>query len=210
MSPIACVLPPQREAPWLRLCAALTACSLAAPVTMAWLLSNGAPVSMGREPKVTSAGDYRFFAGWRSDPFFFDAMGALNGFKFTGNDYFADKNVASIVLEVPNSKLGSANLRLVGPNRGRRVRKLGAGRPRLARLTGTLPCRRRETCVYHGRAGERRTLHPRLRTFTAACWWIHAAGSNAGRRHPAARRAALPARSRSIVPDQWPGAYRRR
>src|SRR5271169_3648347 len=29
----------------------------------------GAPVSMAREAHVTSAGDYRFFAGWRGDPF---------------------------------------------------------------------------------------------------------------------------------------------
>ena len=70
------------------------------------------PVSTGSEPKVTSAGDYRFFAGWRSDPFFFDAQGAINNLKFTGQDFFADKNVASIVLELPNSKLGSANLKL--------------------------------------------------------------------------------------------------
>lgn len=68
---------------------------------------EGAPVSTGREPKVTDAGDYRFFAGWRSDPFFFDAQGALNGLKFTGQDFFADKNVAAIVLEVPTSELGS-------------------------------------------------------------------------------------------------------
>jgi hypothetical protein len=71
------------------------------------VIVEGAPVSTGREPKVTDAGDYRFFAGWRSDPFFFDAQGALNGLKFAGQDFFADKNVASIVLEVPNSKLGS-------------------------------------------------------------------------------------------------------
>jgi hypothetical protein len=66
-----------------------------------------APVSTGPDPTVTDAGDYRFFAGWRSDPFFFDAQGALNGLKFTGHDFFADKNVASIVLEVPNAKLGT-------------------------------------------------------------------------------------------------------
>src|SRR3984893_7100667 len=30
---------------------------------------EGAPVSTGREARVTEAGDYRFFAGWRSDPF---------------------------------------------------------------------------------------------------------------------------------------------
>src|ERR1700758_631987 len=29
---------------------------------------EGAPVSIGREARVTDAGDYRFFAGWRSDP----------------------------------------------------------------------------------------------------------------------------------------------
>jgi Domain of unknown function (DUF4331) len=29
---------------------------------------EGAPVSTGREARVTEAGDYRFFAGWRSDP----------------------------------------------------------------------------------------------------------------------------------------------
>jgi hypothetical protein len=68
---------------------------------------EGAAVSTGRQATVTEAGDYRFFAGWRSDPFFFDAQGALNGLKFTGQDFFADKNVCSIVLEMPNSKLGS-------------------------------------------------------------------------------------------------------
>jgi Domain of unknown function (DUF4331) len=55
---------------------------------------------------VTEAGDYRFFAGWRSDPFFFDRRGAVNSLQFTGDDFFADKNVCSIVLEVPNSALG--------------------------------------------------------------------------------------------------------
>src|SRR5882757_2858866 len=32
-------------------------------------LVEGAPVSTGREARVTETGDYRFFAGWRSDPF---------------------------------------------------------------------------------------------------------------------------------------------
>jgi hypothetical protein len=67
---------------------------------------EGAPVSTGREARVTEAGDYRFFAGWRSDPFFFDRQGALNNLQFTGDDFFADKDVCSIVLEVPNSALG--------------------------------------------------------------------------------------------------------
>ena len=67
---------------------------------------EGAPVSTGREAQVTEAGDYRFFAGWRSDPFFFDRRGALNNLQFTGDDFFADQDVCSIVLEVPNSALG--------------------------------------------------------------------------------------------------------
>ena len=71
-----------------------------------------APVSTGREARVTEAGDYRFFAGWRSDPFFFDTMGALNNLQFTGDDFFTDKDVCSIVLEVPNTALGSGSMGL--------------------------------------------------------------------------------------------------
>jgi hypothetical protein len=73
---------------------------------------EGARVSTAREALVTQAGDYRFFAGWRSDPFFFDTMGALNNLQFTGDDFFADKDVCSIVLEVPNSALGSGKIGL--------------------------------------------------------------------------------------------------
>jgi Domain of unknown function (DUF4331) len=71
------------------------------------VIVEGVPVSAGAETRVTEAGDYRFFAGWRGDPFFFDVSGALNNLQFTGDDYFADKDVCSIVLEVPNSALGS-------------------------------------------------------------------------------------------------------
>ena len=73
---------------------------------------EGAPVSTGLDSLVTEAGDYRFLAGWRSDPFFFDTMGALNNLQFTGDDFFADKDVCSIVLEVPNSALGSGTMGL--------------------------------------------------------------------------------------------------
>ena len=73
---------------------------------------DGAPVSTGIEAHVTSAGEYRFFAGWRSDPFFFDTIGALNNLQFTGDDFFADKDACSIVLEVPNSALGSGKVGL--------------------------------------------------------------------------------------------------
>jgi Domain of unknown function (DUF4331) len=68
------------------------------------IVEQGA-VSTGWEARVTNAGDYRFFAGWRSDPFFFDMQGALNNLQFTGDDFFADKDICSIVLEVPNYDL---------------------------------------------------------------------------------------------------------
>jgi len=73
---------------------------------------EGAPASTGPVARVTEAGDYRFFAGWRSDPFFCDVEGAKNNLQFTGDDFFADKNVCSIVLEVPNSALGANKIRL--------------------------------------------------------------------------------------------------
>ena len=65
------------------------------------------PVSVGREAVVTKVGDYCFFFGWRSDPFFFDAKGNFNHMQFTGDDFFKDKNVCSIVFELPNSALGN-------------------------------------------------------------------------------------------------------
>src|SRR5262245_40750076 len=71
------------------------------------VIVEGVPVSMGREARVTEAGDYRFFSGWRSDPFFFDANGLFNGMQFTGDDFFADKDICGIVLELPNSALGT-------------------------------------------------------------------------------------------------------
>jgi hypothetical protein len=72
------------------------------------ILVEDASVSTGPEGRVTEAGEYRFFAGWRSDPFFFDAEGVLNDFQFTGQDFFADKDVCSIVLELPNHALGAS------------------------------------------------------------------------------------------------------
>jgi hypothetical protein len=65
------------------------------------------PVSMDREALVVEADDHRFFAGWRSDPFFFDPIGAINDFHFSGKDNFIDKDVCSIVLELPRSALGA-------------------------------------------------------------------------------------------------------
>src|SRR5882724_4166879 len=76
------------------------------------VIIDGAQVSIGREAGVTEAGDIRFFAGWRSDPFFCDVEGAKNNLQFTGDDFFANKDVCSIVLELPNSALGVKEVRL--------------------------------------------------------------------------------------------------
>ena len=76
------------------------------------IIVEGAPVSTSPEARVTESGEHRFFAGWRSDPFFFDVPGAMNGLQFTGDDFFADKDVCSIVLEVPNSTLAPKRLGL--------------------------------------------------------------------------------------------------
>jgi len=67
----------------------------------------GAPASFGREPIITQRGAHKFFAGIRSDPFFFDLLGFIDDFNFTHGDFFVDKNVFGIVLEVPNSALGA-------------------------------------------------------------------------------------------------------
>ena len=74
------------------------------------VIVEGVPVSTGTETRVAEAGGYRFFAGWRSDPFFFDVEGALNNLQFTGHDGFADADICSIVLEVPNSALGGKKM----------------------------------------------------------------------------------------------------
>jgi hypothetical protein len=76
------------------------------------VIIEDAPVSTGSEARITEAGDHRLFAGWRSDPFFFDVQGARNDLQFTGDDFLADKDVCSIVLEVPNSVLGLKRLGL--------------------------------------------------------------------------------------------------
>ncbi len=70
------------------------------------VIFNGSPVSMGHEAQVTESGANRLFSGWRSDPFFFDVDGVLNKMQFTGKDWFLDKDVCSIALEMPVSELG--------------------------------------------------------------------------------------------------------
>ena len=58
---------------------------------------SNAPVSVGGEVQIVAVDGYRFFAGLRSDPTFFDGAGMRNAFQFTGHDSFADRNVFGIV-----------------------------------------------------------------------------------------------------------------
>ena len=61
-----------------RRCAASKARRPPGPATAGRSSSKQHPSRRAGAHGVTEAGDYRFFAGWRSDPFFFDTRGALN------------------------------------------------------------------------------------------------------------------------------------
>ena len=85
----------------------------------------GAEVSFGAEPQIAQSGAYTFFAGNRSDAFFFDYDGIKNLFDtsggrnftaphlggtspWTGQDSNTESNVFSTVLELPTSELGAS------------------------------------------------------------------------------------------------------
>jgi hypothetical protein len=81
-------------------------------------------VSFGARPNIVAVGGYKFFAGARSDAFFFDFDGIKNLFNteggrnftaphvggespWTGVDSNTEGNVFSMVLELPTSELGA-------------------------------------------------------------------------------------------------------
>ncbi|OBF47869.1 hypothetical protein A5787_10010 [Mycobacterium sp. 852002-50816_SCH5313054-b] len=85
---------------------------------------SGLQVSFGPEPNIATSGDMTFFAGARSDAFFFDFDGIKNLFDtsggrnftaphlggespWTGVDSNTEANVFSTVLELPTSALGA-------------------------------------------------------------------------------------------------------
>ena len=70
-------------------------------------LTDSLPVSFDGTARPVQAGAVRLCTGLRSDPFFADVEGALHGFVWSGHDDFADNNVDSIALEVPNDMLGA-------------------------------------------------------------------------------------------------------
>ena len=86
---------------------------------------DGVPVSFGKESMIADSNGYRFFAGSRSDAFFFDFDGIKNLFDITGGRNFTaphlgakspwtgidsniQANVFGIVLELPTAQLGAA------------------------------------------------------------------------------------------------------
>jgi uncharacterized protein DUF4331 len=71
------------------------------------VLISGAPVGFDASARPVQAGRVRLFTGVRSDPFFADADGSFHGFQWTGQDAFADRNILSIALEVPNDMLSA-------------------------------------------------------------------------------------------------------
>jgi hypothetical protein len=73
-------------------------------------MDDGRSTAFGAAPNIVTVGDVKAFAGRRDDPFFFDldAFRGLNGRTFCDghqNDFFAGRNVSSIVLELPSSML---------------------------------------------------------------------------------------------------------
>src|SRR3954467_10834487 len=71
------------------------------------VLISGTPVGFDGEAQAVEGGPVRLFIGVRSDPFFADADGSFHGFRWTGQDAFADRNIQSIALEVPNDMLSA-------------------------------------------------------------------------------------------------------
>jgi hypothetical protein len=141
------------------------------------IIVEDAPVSMGREALVSTKGDYRFFAGWRSDPFFFDTLGALDELRFTGHDFFHDKDVCSFVIELPNMALGAGPVRLwartMDGGIGRYVQVERGARPQQAVF---LPGDQQ----HGGRARRRRAFRRHLRALARTCRRLRTGRSTAG------------------------------
>jgi Domain of unknown function (DUF4331) len=94
------------------------------PEAVGTKIISDAEVSLGPVPNVIKAGNYTFFAGARSDAFFFDYDGIKNLYDTSGKKNFTDMhvglkhpwsgvdsnteaNIFSQVLELPTSELGA-------------------------------------------------------------------------------------------------------
>ena len=169
------------------------------------VIFEGAPVSTGSDTQVTEAGAYSFFAGWRSDPFFFDVDGALHDLQFTGHDYFGDQDVCSIVLEVPNSALSLKKMGLWVRTLDGASGEMGSGGSRCATQSDPLPRWRAECRLSRCGARRRCPFHPGIRARARAYRWLYAGGSNAGGIDAAAGRAPLRSYAAGVLPGKWPG-----
>src|ERR1700722_6992044 len=119
---------------------------------------SGVDVSFGPEPNVVTAGEISFFAGARSDAFFFDYDGIKNLFDTSGGRNFTaphvggpspwthhdsntEANVFATVLELPTAHLGPGALRIWGRCSLRRDGKLlhvdRAGHPSVSSFFNT-------------------------------------------------------------------------
>ena len=86
------------------------------------LARNGTTVLTGKTGSANNGGGAKVFAGIKDDPFFFDLAGFLRwrdpdgdgAYTYTGStnldlgDFFAGTNISTIVLEIPDSWLGSS------------------------------------------------------------------------------------------------------
>jgi hypothetical protein len=70
------------------------------------VIGERVPVSTGHEAHVTQAGDHWFFAGWRSDPFFFDVLGTHNKFSLPVGISSQTKIPAALCWKCPTPFLG--------------------------------------------------------------------------------------------------------
>jgi hypothetical protein len=143
------------------------------------VLFRNVPVSFDGDAGVVESGDYEFFVGIRSDPFFFDLEGFQHDFEFTGEDFFIDKNVFSMVLEMPNKALGEGQIgfwcRVLGREDGDlfQIDRMGRSRwrpgPDTARRSRPAPSSG-NTVPDSGRHGERLGGH----RFQGACGGVSA------------------------------------
>jgi hypothetical protein len=101
------------------------------PEVVGTKIISGGEVSFGTQPNIMKSGAYTFFAGSRSDAFFFDFDGIKNlfdirgkrnftelhlsgQFPWTGVDSNTQANVFSTVIELPTSELGPRPVHIWG------------------------------------------------------------------------------------------------
>jgi hypothetical protein len=88
------------------------------------VIVKDAPVSTGKKALTKTAGDYQFFAGWRSDSFFFDADGLFNNMQFGGTISSPTRMFAASCLNCPTPLWGPFRLGF-GLEQSTRLTKVG-------------------------------------------------------------------------------------